>query len=92
MKTRLLKQKITVHVVIFAVVLCLLISRVSPRENFHFDIYGYFIIENITKCTKLSHCKLIFPPSQKSWTYLYAKYMAYTVVEKHAIKFVGPAW
>ena len=32
----------TVYVVIFAAVLFFLqISRVSPRKNFHFNIYGY---------------------------------------------------
>ena len=42
----------TVYVVIFAVVLFSRISRVGPRENFHFR-YGYY--GNITKITKLSH-------------------------------------
>ena len=42
-------------VVIFAVVLFSRISRVSPRENFHFNIWLFKSNENITKIVKLSH-------------------------------------
>ena len=62
------------YLVIFMVVLVLRISWVSPRENFH----QYMTIHSNENITKLSPCEVpnIWP---KSWKYLYAKYMAYTV-------------
>ena len=45
-----------IYMVIFAVVLFLRISRVSPRENFTFNM-AIYNNENITKIAKLSHRK-----------------------------------
>ena len=39
------------------VVLFLWISRVSPRKNFHFNIWLFVVKENITIIAKLSHHK-----------------------------------
>ena len=46
---------ITVYVVIFAVVLFLRNSRVSPRKNFHLKYMDIYSNENITKIVKLNH-------------------------------------
>ena len=67
----------TVYVVIFAVVLLSRISRVRPRENFHFNLCLF-------KVMKTSEYREIKPlqiskPSPKPQKYLYAKTMAYTV-------------
>ena len=52
------------------------ISRVRPRENFHFNI-SLFIVMKTSEIKPLQ----ISPPSPKLRKYLYAKYtcMAYTV-------------
>ena len=65
----------TVYVVIFAVVLFSRISRVRPREHFHFNICLFIVMKTSTnRETKISRISPISPKSRK---YLCAKYMAY---------------
>ena len=68
------KKKNTVNVVIFAVVLFSRISPVSLREHFHFNIWWKHHKSREIKPSQIS------PPSPQSQTYLYMKYMVYTVI------------
>ena len=58
--------------------LFLWISRVSPRETFHFNMWLFIVMKTIKKKNWIKPSQ-ISPPSPKSRKYLYAKYMAYTV-------------
>ena len=59
----------------FAVVLFSQISRVSPRENFHFNIWLFIVMETAQK-SQIKPSR-ISPPCPKSRKHLYAEYMAY---------------
>ena len=58
----------TVYVVIFAVVLFWWISRVSPRENVHFNIWLFIVLRNHHKKCEIKPSR-ISPPSPKSRRY-----------------------
>ena len=62
----------------FLMVLFSRISRVSPRENFQFNIW-LFIVMKASQNRKIKPSQ-INQPSPKSQKYLYTKYMAYTVL------------
>ena len=68
---------VTVYMVIFAIVLVSQISRVRPRESFHFNLCLFIVWKHQKNC-KINPSR-ISAPSPKSWKYLYVKIMVYTV-------------
>ena len=77
--TKLVLQSSTAYVVIFAVDLFSRISRVSPRENDHFNISWLFIVIKTSHKSRNKVITNFSTYSKIAKIYVYTKYMAYTV-------------
>ena len=82
------KNTVYMYLVIFTVVLFSRISRVRPSQIFPLQFMSIYSNENIRKNSEIKPSR-ISTPSPKSWKYLYAKIMAFTVLGKHFWQYRG---